>query len=306
MNNPYKPLKLWLAPVLGAAIGILYGIFDRFVLDAPHIDKPVLVETVHELFDVMLPILLGIVIGLGFNLIMRQRRFNAYLSTRNSQLQRHFYTNALMSHILHEIRNPVHNLSAVLEDAGKNLPQEQLNILQRNLKNLKDTSSHWARWSAIQEDINPKEPVPIKPWLVNFIDDKIRPQLKDSNIRFEQRLSAAKVNLHPFLLEQILITIFDNALEALGKSREPRSLQFTCALSNSQDSLVELRLKNSGSVFPDYVIEAQGKNPVNSRQGLGLGLMLVRKILKPFGGNIQLVNYGNSAEVILLIPGEKA
>jgi signal transduction histidine kinase len=213
----------------------------------------------------------------------------------------------LISQLLHEIRNPIHNLAAALEDSPGALSESsEGGVITRNVDQLKRVVEQLSRWGAVYDLINPGEPVELASWLGAFIEDKVRPELNRLGAHYAQHADLLIVRMHPMLLEQVFASLMANACDELAKTSAPRSLTVTARQAAGGDGMVELEIANSGNLFPAEVLAAQGRTPVSSRGGLGLGLLLVRKLLEQVGGSLRLENRGRQAVVVLRVPGGAA
>ena len=226
--------------------------------------------------------------------------------TENVKLQRHLLTQTLSAHILHEIRTPLHNLAAVLEDRELRLTPEDVSTLQRNLSRLQTVTAQLSRWTTYDDDLDLRAPVLFDPWLSEFVLNKVQPQMQDMNIHFKQRIDPVVLQMHPLLLEQCLVPLFHNALEAVSRGNGLRSICFTATSGSDQEGYVEVQIRNDGELYPDIVLATQGKEPIDSQHGLGLGLVLTRRSLELVGGTLQLSNKDGQAHATLWIPGHKA
>lgn len=294
--------KQWRASLIGLAIGLIYGILSQ-MLDIEAMHAPRVFIWLDNLVSVVFPGIFGILAGLVYNHVRWQTRINRTLSTVNAQLQRHVLTQTLSAHILHEVRNPLHNLTAVLESWQERLPTEDVAILQRNLNRLHTVTNQLSRWTASDDEINLREPVHLATWLEEFLIDKVRPRLRDSDISFQQEIDFLIVHMHPLLLEQCFTMLFNNALEAVSFDRNLPTISLAAQLSTTQEGYVEVQLCNSGRQYPQEVLSRQGREPVDSQRGLGLGLVLVRRSLELVGGSLQLANDAGRATTMLWIPG---
>ncbi len=137
-------LRAWRAPVIGLLAGLVYGSVTSFI-DLEELKAPRLFFILDGILTVLLPMLLGTLAGMVFNYIRRQARTNRILSTQNAKLQGELLTHLLGSHMLHEIRNPLHNLTAVLEGWQQRAPPEELSIVQRNLLRLQVAMNQLSR-----------------------------------------------------------------------------------------------------------------------------------------------------------------
>lgn len=295
----------WLPPLLGALGGILYEVVDENLLEGVFgITPPPVIGFMHGIVDFILPVLFGVLVGLIINAMRKQMVLNQYLSIQNTKLQRDLLVNTMTSLFLHEIRNPVHNIAAALEDSRVVLPDEIGVMVHRNLNRLNQTAEQYRKWSGHFENIDPKEKTELRPWLKEFIENKARPKLRELNIDYSQDVEALQVFMHPVLLDQSFTTLFSNACEALGGKKSARKLRLTAHLQPDQKEKIELRLVNEGSSFREDVLVNQGRTPIESKKGWGLGLTLLRKALEQAEVEIFLANREGNAEVKLLIPGE--
>lgn len=298
--------------MIGGVGGILYSVVDAELLKAAFgIVTPTSVIVAHDIVDFLIPALLGILIGLAFNVLKKQKLMNQKLSIKNAKLQRDLLINTLTSLFLHEIRNPIHNITAALEDSRVVLPQEIGEMISRNLKRLNDSTAQYRKWGSLFEKIDPKEKTELKPWLDDFIVNKVRARLRELNIEYVQEADPVYVYAHPVLLDQSFTTLFSNASEALSKESGPRHLRLVCRLEAAHEDKhaprkVEIKLINKGSGFKQEVLEKQAQSPIESKTGLGVGLTLLRRVLEQIEGEIHLSNFVGHAEVRMTIPGESA
>lgn len=301
----------WIHPailysLIGGLAGLTYVVLDEGVLDEmTHTTTAFLV--LHEFVDAIFPILLGLTVGLGFYLYKRQSRMMNRLSLNNDRLQRDLLFNTLISQMLHEIRNPLHNIRALVEENEAALSEEARQILQRNLDKIETLKTTYGKWGHTLDGIQPAQSMIFKPWFDHFLEDKLKPSLGELKTDLQSTVSPVQIAMHPLLTEQALMTIFSNALEALREIPAPqRRIQLKVFPSPDKTGFVELRLTNTGPRLPDAVLASQGKHPVESRYGLGLGLMLLRKILEQVGGRLKLKNTASDEiEISLLVRGDR-
>ena len=301
MNQPlWVRFRAWRAPTIGLLIGLAYGAITSFV-DLEEMKAPQLFFILDNILTILLPMVLGALAGMVFNYIRRQARTNRILSMQNAKLQGELLTHLLGSHILHEIRNPLHNLTAVLEGWQQHVPPEESSIVQRNLLRLQAVTNQLSRWSSLKDAINLQQAVPLGPWLDEFLIDKVRPQLHEANIRLEEELAPVLVAMHPLLLEQCFVALFNNALEAVA-GNELRIIRLSVTPSRDRHGYVEIEFRNTGSTYPEAVLAAQAAQPFSDHAGPGLGLLLVRRTLEQVGGSLLLANAGGESRTVIWIP----
>ena len=302
-----KRIANFVWPTTGALCGAIYVALDEDVLPkliGVHPSKSL--DFIHDVIDFILPVVFGIFVGIGINFIKKQNHLNRQLSFKNAHLQRDLLVSTLISQFLHEIRNPIHNLSAVLEDGVSSMSVEQAQAVQKALLNFNEVTLRYKNWESSMDKIDPREPVLLKPWLDNFIRDHLGGDLKGLGILYEQRVDPLLVRFHPILLEQALISVIANAFESLEDGPSEKMLQISATLAaSSQERNVELRILNSGRTFPEDLLKIQGRTPVSGRQGVGFGLLLTRRVLEQARGDLRLENVDGMACVTLLLAGER-
>lgn len=304
-ENVRNAWKQWRAVIIGLLLGLAYGYIGQQIdFEAAH--APKLFIWLSDFVSVILEGILGAAAGLAYNYVWKQQRLNRQLSTENAKLQRSVFTQALSAHILHEIRTPLHNTTAVLESEQGSLLPEDVAILKRNVDRLQAVTNQLSRWTVFDSEIDLREPTLLSRWLDEFITDKVRPRLHRANIHLESHLDPVVVQMHPSLLEQCCTTLLNNAMEATTRGHKPYVMRITATASVEHPGYVEVRLENTGERYPEAVLATQGREPVTSQHGLGLGLVLARRSLELVGGSIELANLEGQARTTCWIPGRQS
>ena len=287
------------------AIGLAYGILEHFV-DLETIQSPKIFLVLDDLVVFCLPVALGALAGLVYNYMHRQGRINRALSTDSAKRRHDVLTQLLGSHLLHEIGNPLHNLTVGIERWQHHMPAEQTAMLQRNIDRLQAVTRQLRNWHTLDDTIDLHEPVPLRPWLQEFVHDKVRSELNRADVACELDLDALSVRMHSVLLEQCFVTVFNNALTAVMSEPSDRAIRIAAHAGADRPGFARVTLRNTGALFPSDVLSKQGREPVHSQQGLGLGLVLVQRTLEHVGGALQLANDDGWAVTTLWIPTEAA
>lgn len=296
--------RKWSYAVVGGFIGVLYVILDEGILDQVSSQGASLLIA-HEFLDAIFPVLLGISLGMGIHFFKKQKRMNRSLSLKKEKLEKELLLNMLISQMLHEIQNPLHNISAAFEDTQGTLTAEKFEIVKRNLGRLNELKKRYGNWDWA-ENLEAEEPIDFKSWMASLIEDRIGFQIKGPDIHLTQSIDAVSVRVHPVLLEQIIITVLENAFEAMQSALPRRLVRIEAGLAGLSGSRVLIRISNNGSPFSADVLAAQGRRPVASRHGMGLGLLLLNKAVEQVGGKISLSNEGGLSVVSLELPGARA
>jgi signal transduction histidine kinase len=291
----------WFWPVVLGLAGLGYGILDYAYLDRlPEGASPAL-SWLDEFVDLVWPVVMGIGMGLGVNLIRRLARLNRQLSLENTQLERHVLTNVITSQLMHDLRNPIHNLAAALDEGPETAAHRD--ILRRNVEQLQRVTGQLSRWGAVYDTIDPAEPVALDRWLRGFVEDQARLRLRQLGVQQSLRVEPLTVRMHPMLLELVFVTLLSNACDALARTDGPRRLAITARRHPEEPALIEIRVANTGSQFSPETLAAQGRAPIASQSGLGVGLLLAQKLLEQVRGSLALANQDGQAVVTLRVPG---
>lgn len=299
--------RLWAAPIIGGVIGLLYWYVDEEAIeDLFGLSPPRFLIRVHGFLDFIIPVALGVLIGFGIHLLQRASQLNQELSIQNARSQRDLLVGTLISEFLHEIRNPIHNLTAVLEDVRPTLERERGEIVDRNLRRIEQVTAQYKNWGSLFDEMNPREPVEFRTWLEHFIENSVWIRLRELDIECELTIERIKIFMHPILLEQCFISLFSNAFDALKESKPPKRIFISAHLPRVDSSKIELKFSNAGSFFPEEVLKEQGHKPMQSRSGMGVGLLLLRNMVENVDGKMILKNHEGCAEVTLVLPGVRA
>jgi signal transduction histidine kinase len=296
------PQVKWSYVFIGGAVGLFYVVLDEGILDYIHDTSPFIVIT-HEFVDAILPVLLGIAAGIIIGFFQKQLRINRSLSINKEKLEKELLLSMLISQMLHEIQNPLHNISAAFENAQESMTGEKYEIIRRNLERLNELKKKYGHWEW-ESRFNPEEPLLFKPWIKIWVEDNISPQLKSLDIHVALEIKDLRLFVHSILIEQIFMTIFENAFEAMENTDKKKLLCVDARIVSGEG--VRIRVSSNGKPFPEDVLKIQGSRPVQSRHGLGLGLLLLNKILEQIGGKMTLSNEADRSVVTLLLPGESA
>ncbi len=291
-------------PVIGLIAGLSYALLEWWFDKHGKKDASKILWKIHESFDFILPITLGILVGAGIVFLQRINLLNKALSTQNNHLRSRLTANTLLAHVLHEIRNPVHNLTAIMDHSLLSIPNNDREIIERNLQRLNEATEHFKRISGPWDEISTREPTFFLDWIHNFISQSVSSSLREKNIRYSEQLQPFKVFMHPLLLEQCFSVLFENAIHACEQTVGTKEIVLSSCPDTAAQNLIYIEISNSGSPFPPEVLAAEGKKTVRSSKGMGLGLVLLRDTAELVGGSIKIFNAGQHAHVRLYLPAE--
>jgi two-component system sensor kinase FixL len=103
-------------------------------------------------------------------------------------------------------------------------------------------------------------------------------------------------------IEQVLINLLRNAIEAIGESGVARGT-ISIEARAAADDFIEVRVSDSGPGFPAHLLESAFL-PLSSNkdQGLGIGLPLCRSIVETHGGKLWLDDGSQGGDVRFTLP----
>jgi signal transduction histidine kinase len=194
--------------------------------------------------------------------------------------------------VAHSLRNPLASIRSSAElalevDAGP---------LHKNLGDIitqVDRMSKWVRELLLSARPLSGDQEPVD--LAAALDDTLagyEPQIRHAGIEVDwQTVPAPKVISHPVLLQQLLSSLFSNAIEAM-----PHGGRLAIHLEpDRRRQQLTLTISDTGSGMTPAVLEMAFKPfHTTKRGGLGVGLMLVRKIVERFGGAVRIESRENA------------
>ncbi|MEQ1745879.1 MAG: ATP-binding protein [Saprospiraceae bacterium] len=198
--------------------------------------------------------------------------------------------------LTHEILNsvaPVVSLSemtnALLQEPASNEPERQESIrqavqaIQRRSAGLLHFTETYRELTKIpQPRFEPADPVA----LVERVLPLFAQPIQEQGIRVEKHYpaTALSVPLDTALLEQVLINLIKNALEALAETPQPRLI---LSVTKTPEGAVEIAVADNGSGIPDELL-SQIFVPffTTKKTGSGIGLSLSRQIVHLHRGSL--------------------
>ncbi len=192
--------------------------------------------------------------------------------------------------VAHEINQPVATIRAYADNARTFITRSHLDAA---VENLTEIAALTERIGAITGDLKalarkgrtPPEPMPLS--------TAISGALVLLRSRFSGRMDQLDIELpppdlmvfgHSIRLEQVLINLFQNALEAVESKDNEGHIEVRVT---EQDDMVVLTVADNGHGMPQQ-IQDNLFSPFNTskEKGLGLGLVIVKEILSDYGGKI--------------------
>lgn len=192
--------------------------------------------------------------------------------------------------VAHEINQPVATIRAYADNARTFLDRGQK---QTAVENLESIAALTERVGTITDELRSfarKGRFVAEPTAMREVIEGARLLLRS---RFAGRMDAIVVDLpenglsvhgNRIRLEQVLINLLQNALEALG-DRPDAKIQVRCEVDAS-DTVLLVVADNGPGISPDILEDLFTPFNTSKEQGLGLGLAISKEIVVDYGGDI--------------------
>lgn len=213
----------------------------------------------------------------------------------------------LSASLNHELNQPLTALSSYCQTTRKLLDKQLFSEADKNLQTMQQLISRLGNIVAQFKDFSRKsagrsQPVALGE-LVQAALVLVQHQLERQQVQLDWQPPAEEVVVSgdPIQLEQVLVNLLTNALQAMQQQSAPR-LQLQ--LSGEQQQAV-LLLRDSGpGIEPHHLGKIfEAFFTTKQRDGLGLGLSISQRIVQSFGGSLTVRNHPQGgAEFTLRLP----
>lgn len=245
-------------------------------------------------------------------LVMRERELQKRVDQQTEELQvAAEQKSRFFSGITHELKTPLSLILGPLEDLTENQKpddwkqvQNRLQMMQRNgyrLQNLVDQILDVTKLNAeaIQLRLQPVDFEKFSRQVIGQFQSRLVQKQINLNIQADEIESAIYIDRGAW--ERILINIMSNAIKF-----SPQDSEIQINIKNF-DNRISLSVKDQGKgikaydqarVF-EYLYQSEG---IESAEGTGIGLFLVKGLVERMGGSIELISKeGEGAEFIVTL-----
>ncbi len=202
----------------------------------------------------------------------------------------------------HEINQPLTAVISYADNAATFLERDRIEDAKDNISRISQMADRMARISGHLRNFarRPGDKLKAVP-IAQMIDEAISitaPQLNSRNARieFERPKDAVLAVGGELRLQQVLVNIFSNALDAMSDQETP---VIHVSVAHSQDA-VQIDVRDHGPGLADETIE-QAFEPFFSTkeggEGMGLGLSISYNIVEDFGGRLTVRNHPDGGAV---------
>lgn len=194
--------------------------------------------------------------------------------------------------ISHELNNPLAAIRSFAENGKKFLDKGQpertsdnltrISALTDRMAKISQQLKSFARKSASEELVDAQ----IQPVVISALE-LMKTRLRSNQIQLETSFpeQALKTRINPIQLEQVVINLVSNAIEALDSSSD-KKIRIELTKHNKE---IILRIEDSGSGISSDVSSKLFEPFYTTKQnGLGLGLSISRQIMQSMNGQLEI------------------
>jgi two-component system C4-dicarboxylate transport sensor histidine kinase DctB len=193
--------------------------------------------------------------------------------------------------ITHEINQPLTALRALSENACRQLEIGRTADVARNLRSIAGLTERIGRITAQLKSFAWKAPVPAEPISlaasVTSVLEMLRDRIDQDAVELQVAVPpAARVACDAYRLEQVLLNLVSNALDAM-KDGPRRQLRIGTRMDGER---IHVAVADSGPGIPESVMPRLFEpffTTKSAGEGLGLGLVISSSIVSAFGGTLR-------------------
>lgn len=198
----------------------------------------------------------------------------------------------------HEIMNSVTPISSLAATANKLIGnnseinasdtedlRQAMQTIEKRSQGLMQFVQNYRRFARIPEP--DKKIVPVLPLFIR-IEKLIMARLKNSAIQFRKSIAPNSLQLRvdPDLIEQVLLNLLSNAIEAVEESGKPE-IELR-AERNDRSAVIIQIIDNGRGISEDVLTKIFIPFFTTRSEGTGIGLSLSRQIMRLHGGSIRV------------------
>ena len=218
-------------------------------------------------------------------------------------------TGALSASIAHELNQPLGASNLNIQFLKMNLEKGVINpeLGKEVLDSLEEDNKRAAaivkslRSIFTEVDSNAKE-VQLDS-LIDRVLDIVKPELKSKNIQIQLQVDdGLLVRVNSSEIEQVILNLLNNAIQALGNSG---TLQRRIAINATKsEQFIHLSVSDNGAGVPiEFKSQLFGLLSTTKQTGMGLGLWLCKHIVTRYGGSIRYEDaIGGGARFVVELP----
>ena len=214
--------------------------------------------------------------------------------------------------ISHELNQPLMALQSYAENAATLLERGKTDVASQNLTRIADVARRMGRIirnfrTFARQEIEPASKVDLGQVVQAAIDLSEQRIAKDGvALSIDMPDHQVWVQGGEVRLQQVLVNLISNALDAMGDTAERR---LAISVTDRESVLLEVRDSGPGINDPDKIFEPfYSTKSIGEAEGMGLGLSISYGLVQSFGGKIRGANApdGGAIFTVELKPWEEA
>ncbi len=220
----------------------------------------------------------------------------------------------LLSVMTHEIMNSIAPISSLAETLQNNVQQSienphieklELEDVNAGLNSIKRRSEGLMKFAKTYRSLNKvthvnKTTVKASD-LFNSINELMKPSLEQKKIdlNFELKDSNLQFEIDSYLIEQVLINLILNAIEATEKVSEPNII---VSANINQSGSAQISVSDNGCGIPSEIMDSIFIPFFSTKKtGSGIGLSVSKQVMLLHGGKIKIQNNRIKGASVILI-----
>jgi two-component system C4-dicarboxylate transport sensor histidine kinase DctB len=190
----------------------------------------------------------------------------------------------------HELSQPLQALQSYSSNCKKMLAMDKLDGLQQNLEEISVICHAMggiiAKFKIFARRTNPDpRPASLKE-IISATWTIVRPKFKNMDVVFDNKTIDAEIFCEPVLVQQVLVNLLNNALQALEGTCSPRIRMTSWVESDYLNLCVD---DNGPKVTVEQMSHFFEPFFTTKESGLGLGLTISRRIMESQNGEINVM-----------------
>lgn len=192
--------------------------------------------------------------------------------------------------VAHELRNPLTSIKGLIqvnlrELGARGLPTEDLTVIEQEIRRMERTLQTFLDFARPpQPDRRLQTIAPIIERVLSLVGGRARKQQVE--LQFAERERAAQVNIDSDQIQQLILNLVLNALDAM-----PQGGEIEIEAGSARDGYLEVSVRDTGPGISPQILPKVFETFVSSKEtGVGLGLPLSRRIAEEHGGSLTAYN----------------
>ena len=214
------------------------------------------------------------------------------------QLALHELKNTSVATVAHELRTPLASMRMLLDTlrdgrvSGEKQTREYLDLIASENERLNKLAENFLTFSRFDRGTQPLNLAPVSPrTIAEQAVNTLRPRLDAAAFTFDAPENLPQIQADGDALTQVLTNLLDNALKYTGE--EKRIALRVSATADGvvfavEDNGIGLTNDERSAVFRPFYQADQKLS--RTREGCGLGLAIVNRIVKAHGGEITVAS----------------